>query len=146
MIRSFFNLRCGWCCFVFFSFSYQTQKSTWWELTKLCLCCSELMSLFTHNWGRKMQIGCNNFSMGMLSVFLFVCFLDLCLFVENFLFAHWNKVQAVALTFPKVWVNTSITVCINFFNYFFHFLPTEIQRHLRSCSRMLVLSLSPQSL
>ena len=49
-----------------------------------------------------MQIGCNNFSMGMLSVFLFVCFLDLCLFVENSLFAHWNKVQAVALTFPKV--------------------------------------------
>ena len=109
----FFNLSVVDVVSFFSVFLIKLKKGTWWEFTKLCLCCSKLMSMFTHNWGRKMQIGCNDFSVGMLSVFLFVCFLDLCLFVENFLFAHWNKVQAVALTFPKVWVNMSITVCIN---------------------------------
>ena len=76
-------------------FSHQTKKKPW-DFTNICFCCSELMKMFTHNWGRKMQIGCNDFSVGMLSVFLFVCF-------ENSSFVHWNKV-----TFPRVRAHTSI--------------------------------------
>ena len=75
-----------------------------------------------------MQIGCNNFSMGMLSVYCLFGFLGLCLFVENSSFVHWKNC-GFDLSKSLSIHEHQLYVVINFFQLF---LPFSSNRNLQT--------------